>query len=65
MLEFEASLQHWLEISYTLVSEFYKSWTEEQTPQASKQASKQLLQHVTNMPISNVSKDVTWISWTS
>jgi hypothetical protein len=40
MLEFEASLQHWLEISYTLVPEFYKSWTEEQTPkQANKQAS--------------------------
>ncbi len=62
MLEFEARLQHWLEISYTIVSEFYKSWTEEQTP---KQASKQLLQHVRNMPISNGSKDVTWISWTS
>lgn len=39
MLEFKASLQHWLEISYTPVSEFYKSWTDEQTP--SKQTSKQ------------------------
>jgi hypothetical protein len=39
MLEFEASLQHWLEISYTLVSEFLKSGLKNKPP--SKQTSKQ------------------------